>query len=95
MANLRLEAATEDEVRVLAEEIGTAVVVEDLRVWQGRKGVPPAWLGYAHVRLMDPGEPATPALAKRLARKEPAAGSEPAAPVRPTRVTSPRRRAAP
>ena len=91
MAQLRLEAATEDEVRVLAEEIGTAVVVEDLRVWQGRKGVPPAWLGYAHVRLMDPGEPATPALAKRVARKDAAAEPESA---RPTRVTTPRRRTA-
>jgi hypothetical protein len=80
MANLRLEAATEQEVRIMAEEIGTAVVLEDLRVWQGRKGTPPAWLGYAHVRLMDPGEPATPALARRAAQT----GPEPAAPRRRT-----------
>jgi hypothetical protein len=90
MAQLRLEAATEEEIRVLAEEIGTAVVVEDLRVWRGRKGTPPAWLGYAHVRLMDPNEPATPALARRTARPD----AEESAAARPTRVTSPRRRAA-
>ena len=60
MAQLRLEADTEDAVHELIDEIKTALVVRDVFVKQGRKGSPPKWLGYAYVEIMEPDERATP-----------------------------------
>jgi hypothetical protein len=92
MANLRLEADTEDEVNELLDEVRTVLVVRDVLVQRGRKGTPPKWLGYANVQIMEPGERATP-VRPAVARAAAEPSGRASAP-RPDRVTSPRRRAA-